>query len=127
MTAPASGRYASEDTHGGFEVATRALLVLTTCGTPAAAERLARALVSERLAACVNRIDGVTSCYRWKGEVEEADESLLVIKTTEDRYAAVERAIRQQSDYELPEVVAVGVERGLPDYLAWIRESLEKA
>ncbi|HEY8519608.1 MAG TPA: divalent-cation tolerance protein CutA [Gammaproteobacteria bacterium] len=125
MTARTSGRYASEDSDGGFDVATRALLVLTTCGTPAAAERLARQLVAERLAACVNRIDRVTSCYRWKGEVEQAEESLLLIKTTEDRYAAVERTIREQSGYELPEVVAVGVERGLPDYLAWVRESVE--
>jgi periplasmic divalent cation tolerance protein len=98
------------------------LLVLTTCENPEQAERLARLLVEARLAACVNAVQGVTSIYRWQSTVEQATESLLVIKTTGERYKALEDAIRRESSYELPEVVAVRIERGLEGYLDWIDE-----
>jgi periplasmic divalent cation tolerance protein len=81
-------------------------------------------LVEQRLAACVNAIGNVTSTYRWQGQVQQDRETLLVIKTTDSRYAAVEQAIRLHSTYELPEVVAIPVQAGSLPYLAWLRESV---
>jgi periplasmic divalent cation tolerance protein len=101
-----------------------ALLVLTTCGNDEDATALAKVLVAERLAACVNAIGKVASTYRWKGEVQQDRETLLIIKTTAPRFAAVEKAIRTHSKYELPEVIAVPVQAGSVDYLAWLRESV---
>jgi len=101
-----------------------ALLVLTTCGNDEDATALAKVLVAGRLAACVNAIGKVASTYRWKGEVQQDRETLLIIKTTAPRFAAVEKAIRTHSKYELPEVIAVPVQAGSVDYLAWLRESV---
>jgi periplasmic divalent cation tolerance protein len=100
------------------------LLVLTTCASAEDADRLGRALVESRLAACVNAVSGMTSTYRWQGEVRQDRETLLVIKTTEARYAALEQAICEHSTYDLPEVLAIPVHAGLPPYLAWLRESV---
>ncbi|MBX6420816.1 MAG: divalent-cation tolerance protein CutA [Sinobacteraceae bacterium] len=99
-----------------------ALLVLVTC-PPEAAEGLARALVEQRLAACVNRIDGLRSVYRWRDAVESAEESLLLAKTTRARYAQLEAAVRARHPYELPEIVAVSLSCGLPAYLQWLAQS----
>ena len=101
-----------------------ALLVLTTCGNDEDASALAKVLVAGRLAACVNAIGKMASTYRWKGEVQQDRETLLIIKTTAPRFAAVEKAIRTHSKYELPEVIAVPVQAGSVDYLAWLRESV---
>lgn len=101
-----------------------ALLVLTTCAGPSEARSLAERLVGERLAACVNRIDSIGSTYRWQGKVEHAEESLLLIKTTDERLAAVEAEIRGVSSYELPEIIAVRLAAGSQDYLDWIRASV---
>lgn len=106
---------------------TGTLIVLTTCDDPEQAQHLADGLVEERLAACVNRIDNVRSTYRWQGAVERDAESLLVIKTAEDRYGALEEAIKRISGYELPEIVAVRIDGGLADYLSWVRSSVESA
>lgn len=95
-------------------------LVLTTVGDREAAERLARTLVEERLAACVNVLPAMQSVYRWKGQIESAVEQLLVIKTRTADYAAVESRIRALHPYELPEVIAVPIVAGLPAYLAWL-------
>ena len=100
------------------------MIVLTTCGSDEDADALARMLVERRLAACVNAVSKVASTYRWKGEVRQDQETLLIIKTTGERVAAVEKAIRKASKYELPEVVALPVTAGGADYLAWIRESV---
>jgi len=97
-----------------------AILVLCTCPDEAAADRIAGALVEERLAACVNRLVGVVSTYRWEGEVRRGNESLLLIKTTVERFAALRERIVALHPYELPEVIAVDVVRGLPSYLDWI-------
>lgn len=102
------------------------MLVLTTCGGPADAERIASALVERRLAACVNAVNGIVSTYRWQGKVARETESLLLIKTTSDRYAALEEAIRETSTYELPEVLAVRVAGGLGEYLDWIAASVQR-
>ena len=97
-----------------------AMLVLTTCGNAEEADGLASQLVGAREAACVNRLTGVTSTYRWQGEVHNDQEILLLIKTTEDRLAAVERTIRERSSYELPELIAVRVDTGSSAYLDWL-------
>jgi periplasmic divalent cation tolerance protein len=100
------------------------MVVLTTCGNDEDAGALARALVEQRLAACVNAVSNVASTYRWKGEVQQDRETLLIIKTTARRLAAVEKTIREKSKYELPEVLALPAEAGSADYLGWIRESV---
>ena len=100
------------------------MVVLTTCGNDEDAGALARVLVERRLAACVNAVSRVTSTYRWKGEVQQDQETLLIIKTTAARLAAVEKTIREKSKYELPELIALPVEAGGADYLDWIKESV---
>ena len=101
------------------------LLVLTNAPDAEIAERIARHLVEDHLAACVNRLAPCRSVYRWQGAVEEAEEIPLLIKTTAARYPEVEAAIRALHPYELPEVLAVRVERGLPAFLTWVaRETL---
>ena len=97
-----------------------AILVLCTCPDESVAVRIATALVEERLAACVNRFPGVASTYRWKGEVHHDSEHLLLIKTTIERFDALRERIVALHPYELPEVIAVDVARGLPPYLEWI-------
>ena len=96
------------------------LLVLTNLPDEATAQALAMALVSERLAACVNVMAPCRSIYRWRGEIESTLEVPLLIKSTTARYAALEAAIRARHPYELPEIVAVPIAHGLPEYLAWV-------
>jgi periplasmic divalent cation tolerance protein len=98
------------------------LLVLTNLPDEAAAGRLAERLVGENLAACVSVLAPCHSIYRWQGRIEQASEVPVLIKTSEARYAELEAAIRACHPYELPEIVAVRVERGLPEYLAWVTE-----
>ena len=100
------------------------MIVLTTCGNDEDADALARLLVEQRLAACVNAVSKVASTYRWKGEVQQDRETLLIIKTTASRLVALEQAIRKHSKYELPEVIALPVTAGGADYLAWVGESV---
>ncbi|HZM35616.1 MAG TPA: divalent-cation tolerance protein CutA [Burkholderiales bacterium] len=96
------------------------LLVLTNLPDRAAAERLADTLVGQRLAACVNILAPCRSVYRWKGEVQREEEHPMLIKTTADRYPALESALRSGHPYELPEIIAVPIEQGLPAYLDWV-------
>ena len=96
------------------------LLVLTNLPDRAAAESLADALITEQLAACVNILAPCRSVYRWQGSVQHDEEHPMLIKTTEERYAALEQAIRTRHPYELPEIVAVRIERGLAAYLEWV-------
>ena len=98
----------------------RSLLVLTNLPDRAAAERLADALIEKRVAACVNILAPCRSFYRWQGAVQRDEEHPMLIKTTEERYAALEAAIRAGHPYELPEIIALPVERGLPAYLEWV-------
>lgn len=104
----------------------QALLVFTNLADAASAQAMARALVGQRLAACVNVLPAVQSVYRWNEAVEEAFEVTLLIKTTSERYAELERAIRSLHPYALPEVIAVPVSAGLPAYLAWIAQETRK-
>ena len=96
------------------------LLVLTNLPDRAAADRLADSLIEQRLAACVNILAPCRSVYRWKGAVQHDEEHPMLIKTTAERYSALEAAIRAMHPYELPEIIAVGIEHGLPGYLAWV-------
>lgn len=95
-------------------------LCLTTCPNIDLAEKIARTLVEEHLAACVNILPPVRSIYRWHGQIESADERLLLIKTRTQDYPAIERRIRALHSYELPEVIAVPIVNGLPAYLSWL-------
>lgn len=96
------------------------LLVLTTLPDENAARQLAVSLVETGLAACVNIGQPVTSVYRWQGKLEQDREVMLTIKTTRERYAALELAITASHPYDLPEVIAVPITAGLNAYLAWI-------
>lgn len=96
------------------------LLVLTNLPDRAAAERLADALIEKRAAACINILAPCKSVYRWEGKVQRDDEHPMLIKTTSEAYPALEAAIRAGHPYELPEIIAVPVERGLPAYLDWV-------
>jgi periplasmic divalent cation tolerance protein len=96
------------------------LLVLTNVPERAAAERLADMLVEQRLAACVSILAPCRSVYRWKGAVQRDEEYPILMKTTAERYPALEQALRAAHPYELPEIIAVPVARGLPAYLEWV-------
>ena len=96
------------------------LLVLTNLPERAAAERLAELLVEKQLAACVNILAPCRSVYRWQGAVRHDEEHPMLIKTTAERYPALEQALRSGHPYELPEIIAVPIERGLPAYLQWV-------
>ena len=101
-----------------------AVLVLTTLGADADAAALARTLVDERLAACVNVLPPMTSVYRWKGSVEQEREQQLVIKTSADRVAPLEARLRALHPYELPEFLVISAGGGSAAYLAWMAESV---
>jgi periplasmic divalent cation tolerance protein len=99
------------------------LLVLTTLPDEDAARRIARDMVERGLAACVSIGAPVRSIYRWRGEIEEAFEIPLTIKTADACYDALEQALRAAHPYELPEIVALPVDRGLDAYLHWVDET----
>jgi periplasmic divalent cation tolerance protein len=96
------------------------IIVFTHVPDMACAESLAQALVSAQLAACVNISSPVKSVYRWQGQIETADEVKLTIKTTQQGYTALADKIRELHPYELPEIVAIHVNEGLPEYLRWV-------
>lgn len=101
---------------------TDAKIYIAFCTAPdrTVAESLARALVDASAAACVNIFDNVTSIYRWKGAVHADNEVQLVIKTTHQKLTSVEEILRKTHPYDVPELIAWPVERGLPEYLAWV-------
>lgn len=105
---------------------TRSLLVLTTLSNADAAQRLAETLVEAGVAACVNISAPVTSIYRWEGATQRDTEVMLTIKTTENAYPALQSEIRSRHPYELPELIAVPITQGLPEYLDWIRACVDK-
>jgi periplasmic divalent cation tolerance protein len=100
------------------------ILVYVTAGSPAEGDRLARALVEERLAACVNRIAPVQSVYRWQGKVEQSEEELLIVKTRKTLFAALESRVRELHSYSVPEIIAVPIIDGSEGYLRWLGEQL---
>lgn len=99
-------------------------VVLVTCPSLALARKIARAVVEQRLAACVNVVRSpVESFYTWKGKVESAREHLLLIKTTAQRLSSLEREVKRLHPYDLPEFIAVPITEGSPEYLAWLSET----
>jgi periplasmic divalent cation tolerance protein len=99
-------------------------IVLCTVPDRDTAEQIATALVTEQLAACANIVPGITSVYRWKNRIEKDAEYLLIIKTHSAVFATLQDGIRRLHPYELPEVIAVPITDGLPEYLDWISTSL---
>ena len=100
--------------------------MLTTVAAEADAAALARTLVDERLAACVNILASMTSVYRWKCQVEQDREQQIVIKTTSERLAALEARVRQLHSYELPEFLVLSAEGGSAAYLAWVEDAVRR-
>jgi len=103
---------------------TEKIVVLSTCGSEEEAARIAKRLVEGHLAACVNLIPRVRSFYRWQGKVEDAAEWLLVIKSSRTRFEALRAVLEAAHSYELPEVLALPVVDGSPNYLAWLTAEL---
>lgn len=99
------------------------LIVFVTAPNRDEAARIAEALVSERLAACVNIVATIESIYRWKGEVTHDSESLMIIKTTQVCYQELERRVKELHSYTTPEVVALRIDQGSEQYLNWLRDS----
>lgn len=100
--------------------------VVTTVGERSDAEKIARTLLEKRLAACVQIVGPVTSSYWWRGRIETEEEWLCFIKSSESHYEDVERAIKGIHPYEIPEVIAMPIIAGLPDYLMWLNGELKK-
>jgi periplasmic divalent cation tolerance protein len=100
--------------------------VLTTVSSKEEAERVCSTLIEQRLAACVQILGPIASRYRWKGEIEEAQEWQCLAKTEGARYGEVEEAIRQAHSYEEPEILAIPILTGSKGYLDWIAASLRE-
>ncbi|HJV82548.1 divalent-cation tolerance protein CutA [Noviherbaspirillum sp.] len=104
----------------------QALLVLTNIPDETTAHAIARRVVEGRFAACVNLLPAVRSVYQWQGVVEEAGEVTMLIKTTQARYAELEAEIKAAHPYEVPEIIAVPITAGLPEYLGWVDSETRK-
>jgi len=107
-------------------IMTDIVTVLVTVSSEEEAVRIARTIVEERLAACANLVPGVRSIYRWKGEIWDTAELLLLVKTRAALVPALQQRIRQLHSYEVPEMVALPIIAGWPDYLDWVRESTQE-
>jgi periplasmic divalent cation tolerance protein len=103
---------------------TNKIVVLTTCADENEAEKLARALLDDRLAACVSVIPRMRSFYHWKGAIESADECLLLIKSSRESFEALSATLRKLHSYEVPEVLALPVVDGEPNYLNWLESNI---
>ena len=100
------------------------IVVFSACATEEEAEKIARMLVEARLAACVNIVPGARSIYRWQGAIESAAEWLLIIKSSRQIFARLSAALERAHSYQIPEVLAVPVVEGAPNYLNWLEEEL---
>lgn len=101
------------------------VVVLSTCGDETVGQRIASALVKERLAACVNIIPHIQSTFYWKGELQIDSEALLIIKTVTDHIAAIAARIKELSGYEVPEVIALSITTGSTSYLNWLLDQVQ--
>src|SRR5579864_1190351 len=100
------------------------IVVLSTCASEEEAEKLAREVVEQRLAACVNVIPRIQSFYRWQGNLESAGECLLIIKSSRDRFDLLRSALEKAHSYEVPEIIALPVVEGAANYLNWLQANL---
>ena len=100
------------------------MVVLVTCGSRAEAKKIAEALVGNRLAACVNVLHKMESCYRWEGKVNWDSEFLLIVKTTSASLEMVRDYVLKAHSYDLPELIAFQIDDGSPAYMEWIRDSI---
>lgn len=104
-------------------MADEVLLVLSNFPDAATARRIGRQLVEDKCAACANLLPAVESIYWWENKIETANETIVLFKTSADRYEALETTLRQLHPYEVPEIIAFRVEQGLPEYLRWVSEN----
>ncbi len=102
------------------------IVVFVTCPDREVGRKIAKSLVENKLAACVNVIDGLSSVYYWQGKIEEDNEVLLIIKTREENYEKLEKFIKENHPYTVPEIIAMPVIKGSQDYLNWIDETLSR-
>lgn len=103
-----------------------AIVVLVTTGSAEESERIARALVEERIVACVNIVPGITSIFRWEGKIEHSAESLMICKTKRDRFDDLTTTVKQQHSYSTPEIVAISAAAVETGYLRWLMESVAR-
>jgi periplasmic divalent cation tolerance protein len=106
---------------------TEYIVVLATVSSAGEGDKIARALVEERLAACVNRIKAIDSTYRWQGRVERAEEDLLIIKSRGDLFDRLKQRIEQLHSYSVPEIIALPIVAGSENYLRWLGDELAKS
>lgn len=109
-----------------LETSALARIVLTTTADAEEAGRLGRTLIEERLAACATVAPAVHSIYRWQGEIESSTESLLLLKTSQDKLPALEQRLHELHSYKTPEFLVVAVESGSSDYLSWLQNCLRE-
>lgn len=102
------------------------IVIFVTVGNSSDAALLAKSLVERRLAACVNLVPGISSWYWWEGKVNEDQEVLLMMKTSRDKFAALEKEVLRLHSYAVPEIIAVQIVEGSKNYLNWIEESLKE-
>ena len=100
----------------------RVLVVLVVTSDRREAGKIAEAAIKNKVAACANLVTSMTSIFRWKGRVQKSREALLIMKTSAHRYPALERLVRSMHSYEVPEIIALTVERGLRPYLEWVHK-----
>ena len=99
--------------------------IVTTASDRKIIEKIGRELIEKRLIACAQIVGPIQSVYRWKGKVEETDEWLLLMKTRESHYPAIEAEFRRLHPYEIPEIIATVIEKGLPEYMDWVTKETE--
>ena len=92
-------------------------IIYITAGSKEEADKLSRGLVEEKLAFCVNAVPGIQSTYQWEGKIHVDDEILLIVKTRQDRYEALEQWVKQNHSYDVPEIISLPIQKGLPEYL----------
>ena len=105
---------------------TKSIVVMVTCGSEEEALKIARSLVEERLAACVNLFPPVRSIYRWDGKIWDEKEWLLIIKTQQNRFEELEKRVKVLHSYSVPEIIGLPIIEGASSYLEWLKEMTQK-